>query len=61
MMRVLAAALAALAGVVAFGEASAQPANARVPWEMGESLTYDVRFGAIKVGTGRMRACRSAI
>lgn len=55
MMRVLAAALAALAGVVAFGEASAQPANARVPWEMGESLTYDVRFGAVKVGTGRMR------
>lgn len=26
-----------------------------VPFEAGESLTYEVRFGAIKVGTGRMR------
>lgn len=25
-----------------------------VPFEAGESLTYEVRFGAIKVGTGRM-------
>lgn len=28
--------------------------NAPVPFEAGEALTYDVRFGAIKVGTGRM-------
>jgi hypothetical protein len=27
----------------------------RVPFEVGEALTYDVRFGALKVGTGRMR------
>ena len=27
----------------------------RVPWESGETLTYDVRFGAIKVGTSRLR------
>ncbi len=33
----------------------AQGTAARVPFELGESLTYDVRFGAIKVGTGRMR------
>lgn len=26
-----------------------------VPFQIGESLTYDLRFGAIKVGTGRMR------
>ena len=25
-----------------------------VPFQIGERLTYDVRFGAIKVGTGRM-------
>lgn len=28
--------------------------DAPVPFEEGESLTYDVRFGVIKVGTGRM-------
>jgi hypothetical protein len=33
----------------------AQGSAAPVPFELGESLTYDVRFGAIKVGTGRMR------
>lgn len=33
----------------------AQGTAAPVPFELGESLTYDVRFGAIKVGTGRMR------
>src|SRR4030095_16660741 len=25
-----------------------------VPFDTGEKLTYDVRFGGIKVGTGRM-------
>ena len=31
------------------------PANAmRVPFFVGEKLTYDVKFGAIKVGTGTM-------
>ena len=44
----------ALLGIAALGEAGAQPA-ARVPFETGEALTYDVRFGAVKVGTGRMR------
>ncbi len=28
---------------------------APVPFQVGEHLVYDVRFGAIKVGTGRMR------
>lgn len=35
--------------------AAPAPAPAPVPFLPGESLTYDVRFGAIKVGTGRMR------
>lgn len=31
------------------------PANAAiVPWSIGERLTYDVRFGFIKAGTGEM-------
>ena len=30
------------------------PPTAVVPFQLGESLVYDVRFGAIKVGTGRM-------
>ena len=51
MLRLLAA---AVLGASALADASAQ-APARVPFEIGESLTYDVRFGAIKVGTGRMR------
>jgi hypothetical protein len=33
----------------------AQAAPARVPFELGEVLTYDLRFGAIKVGTSRLR------
>lgn len=34
----------------------ARPADAqtRVPWSVGERLTYDVRFGSLKVGTGMM-------
>lgn len=32
-----------------------RPTPAPVPFEVGEAFTYDVRFGAIKVGTGRMR------
>jgi hypothetical protein len=36
--------------------ASANPAaRAPVPFLAGEDLSYDVRFGAIKVGSGRMR------
>jgi hypothetical protein len=54
-MRVLAAAMVAVGSAGAVGEASAQQAPLRVPFEVGESLTYDVRFGAVKVGTGRMR------
>jgi hypothetical protein len=60
--------LLALASLVAFSPARAQhitaldrvtafqPAEARkaVPFEVGEKLTYDVKFGALKVGTGRM-------
>jgi hypothetical protein len=37
------------------GAAHAQTIPAAVPFNVGESLVYDVRFGAIKVGTGRMR------
>lgn len=33
----------------------AQARPAAVPFQLGESLVYDVRFGAVKVGTGRMR------
>jgi len=60
-------ATAALASAVAFAQARAQdttPAPVTnvslaqprmvVPFETGEKLTYDVRFGGIKVGTGRM-------
>ena len=57
--------VAALLSVVAVSGAlalptSAQPAagpsgRAPVPFLVGENLTYDVRFGAIKVGTARMR------
>lgn len=35
--------------------AHAQETPARVPFEVGETLTYDLRFGAIKVGTSRLR------
>lgn len=46
----------ALSGALAL-PADAQGARtpAPVPFQSGENLTYDVRFGAIKVGTGRMR------
>jgi hypothetical protein len=63
----VALALAALASVVSLGQAGAQTATRTmatsvsltqprmdVPFETGEKLTYDVRFGGIKVGTGRM-------
>lgn len=52
MIRLLAAAMVAVGTV---GDAAAQGVPQRVPFEIGESLTYDVRFGAVKVGTGRMR------
>lgn len=29
-------------------------AQVRVPWDVGEKLSYDVKFGAIKVGNGLM-------
>src|SRR5689334_13119697 len=62
------AALLATASVVAFQQARAQEAGQTlaasfpstlqprkvVPFDTGERLTYDVRFGGIKVGTGRM-------
>lgn len=57
-MRRMARALALSAAVTALGSpvaAQASRAPAPVPFLAGESLTYDVRFGAIKVGTGRMR------
>lgn len=57
--RILAA--AALTGALAFpvaaqgGAAVQAKGRAPVPFLVGEHLVYDVRFGAIKVGTGRMR------
>jgi hypothetical protein len=42
-------------GTFAATAGDAQGAPAVVPFEVGEALTYDVRFGALKVGTGRMR------
>lgn len=63
----MALALSALAGAVAIRPASGQGAVSTlaaslpalqprkvVPFDTGERLTYDVRFGGIKVGTGRM-------
>lgn len=48
-------ALAAIVLFTAAFEIGAQARPAAVPFQLGESLTYDVRFGAVKVGTGRMR------
>ena len=62
------AALFATASVVAFQQARGQEAGQTlaasfpstlqprkvVPFDTGEKLTFDVRFGGIKVGTGRM-------
>ena len=57
-------ALAAALSTIALTGALAAPADAQgtasatrraaVPFLVGENLTYDVRFGAIKVGTARM-------
>jgi hypothetical protein len=55
--RILAA--AALSGALALPAEAQGSVDGRtpapVPFQSGENLTYDVRFGAIKVGTGRMR------
>jgi len=40
-------------GTLAASVPEFQPRMA-VPFDIGEKLTYDVRFGALKVGTGRM-------
>ena len=40
-------------GTLAANVPSVQPRKV-VPFDTGEKLTYDVRFGGIKVGTGRM-------
>lgn len=52
-------ATAALTGALALPADAQGASNGRtpapVPFQAGEHLTYDVRFGAIKVGTGRMR------
>ncbi len=56
MTRAVARALFALAFGAWFApSAQAQNTPARVPFELGETLTYDLRFGAIKVGTSRLR------
>jgi hypothetical protein len=52
-------AAAALSGAVALPAAAqgspATGARAPVPFLEGESLVYEVKFGALKIGTGRMR------
>lgn len=53
-MRSFKGALVGLGLAAGFGELPAQATAAAVPFRLGEALTYDVRFGAIKVGTGRM-------
>jgi Protein of unknown function (DUF3108) len=55
MTSVLSARLAHSQGIGTLA-ASVPPVQPRmiVPFDTGERLTYDVRFGAIKVGTGRM-------
>lgn len=61
MIRLLAGAIStiALTGALAqpVGAQASVPSarQAPVPFLTGENLTYDVRFGAIKVGTARMR------
>lgn len=61
MIRLLAGAISTIALTGALAQpVEAQgtvPPNGRapVPFLTGENLTYDVRFGAIKVGTARMR------
>jgi hypothetical protein len=45
----------AVAVAPAAGQTAPVPNAVSVPFEVGEALTYDVRFGALKVGTGRMR------
>lgn len=54
-MNALRGATAALVLGVAAAQLPAQSTESAVPFKVGESLTYDVRFGAVKVGTGRMR------
>lgn len=51
----LAIALGTAAPSLAAQDGVSLPANAAVvPWSVGERLTYDVRFGFIKAGTGEM-------
>jgi hypothetical protein len=47
--------LALGAGVIAAAPGlSAQASRAKVPFGVGETMTYDVKFGPLNVGTGRM-------
>lgn len=46
---------AAILGGVALPSAEAQRTPAPVPFEPGEVLVYDVKFGALRVGNGGMR------
>ena len=63
MIRTVARALLGAAVVTAFPAAAegqglvaaARPAGAPVPFMEGEQLVYDLKFGVLKVGTGRMR------
>ncbi len=51
-MTTIASALLAAAAIIAAPAPS--DAQVRVPWNVGEKLSYDVRFGSIKVGNGLM-------
>ncbi|MBX9928706.1 MAG: DUF3108 domain-containing protein, partial [Gemmatimonadaceae bacterium] len=54
LRRVLVAACTALAVAGGRAPARAQSPAATVPWRVGEALGYDLKFGAIKVGSGKM-------
>jgi hypothetical protein len=45
---------ALLAAAVLMAVPTPADAQVRVPWNVGEKLSYDVRFGSIKVGNGLM-------
>ncbi len=55
MIRAAGALLALALGVAPTSGAQVSGVPAAVPFEVGETLTYDLRFGSVKVGTSRLR------
>lgn len=52
---ILSLALGGIAALPAGAQRDGGDSAAAVPFQVGEALTYDLRFGVLKVGTGRMR------